>query len=153
MIADDICADDAGSTRPGPSPIPDASRRDPDHPGFVISGEDDTPGHKAYYIHLEAKPGKQDELQKFLTDVHAGIDQEPLTGPWFALRYSETTFAIFETFPDAEARHVHDMGPGGRNFLRSDLLAEILAYPAQLYRLDALHGKYDVIFGQNVSPA
>jgi quinol monooxygenase YgiN len=101
----------------------------------------------------EAKPGKQDELQKFLTDVHAGIDQEPLTGPWFALRYSETTFAVFEAFPDAEARHVHDMGPGGRNFLRSDLLAEILAYPAQLYRLDVLHGKYNVIFGQNVSPA
>ena len=138
---------------PGPVPSPDMSRDSPDHPGFLVHGADDTPGHKAYYIHLEAKPGQEDALQKFLSDVHAGVDQEPLTGPWFALRFSQTTFAIFEAFPDAEARHTHDTGPGGRNFLRSDLLHEMLAYPAQLYRLDILHGKYGVMLGQNVSSA
>ncbi|MDT5305437.1 MAG: hypothetical protein QOE48_1105, partial [Mycobacterium sp.] len=105
------------------------------------------------YIHLQAKPGQEDALQKFLSDINAGVDREPLTGPWFALRFSQTTFGIFEAFPDAEARHTHDMGPCGRNFLRSDLLHQILAYPAQLYRLDVLHGKYGVILGQNVSPA
>jgi hypothetical protein len=45
------------------------------------------------------------------------------------------------------------MGPGGRNFLRSELLHEILAYPAQLYRLDVLHGKYSVMLGQPITPA
>jgi hypothetical protein len=37
---------------------------------------------------------------------------------------------------------------GSRNFLRSDRLLEMLAYPAQLYRLDILHGKYGVILRQ-----
>jgi hypothetical protein len=147
---------DAPSDRaavPGPVPSPDMSQDSSDHPGFLIHGADDTPGHKAYYIHLQVKPGQEDALQKFLSDINAGVDREPLTGPWFALRFSQTTFGIFEAFPDAEARHAHDIGPGGRNFLRSDLLHEILAYPAQLYRLDILHGKYGVILGQNVSPA
>ena len=138
---------------PGPVPSPDQSRDDPEHPGFVLHGEDNTPGHKAYYIHLEARKGQEGALEKFLADINAGVDQEPLTGPWFALRFSDTTFGIFEAFPDANARHTHDNGPGGRNFLRSDLLHEMLAYPAQLYRLDVLHGKFDVMLGQQVTPA
>src|SRR4029077_3540696 len=92
-------------------------------------------------------------LQGFLKDINAGVDKEPLTGPWFALRYSKTTFCIFEAFPDAEARHTHDHGPGGQNFLRSELLHDMLAYPAQLYRLDVLHGKFGVMLGQPIKPA
>ena len=122
------------------------------HPGFVVKGVNDTPGQKAYYIHLEAKPGKGDQVQQFLRDINSGVDQEPLTGPWFALRYSSTTFGIFEAFPDAEARHTHDTGPGGQNFQRgAGLLRDMLAYPAQLYRLDVLHGKFNVMFGQPIS--
>jgi quinol monooxygenase YgiN len=136
---------------PGPVPSPSPHRDDPDHPGFVLHGEDDTPGHKAYYIHLEAKEGQQEAVLKFLADINAGVDQEPLTGPWFALRFSHTTFGIFEAFPDAVARHTHDTGPGGRNFQQSELLHEMLAYPAQLYRLDVLRGKYDVMLGQQVA--
>jgi quinol monooxygenase YgiN len=153
-------ADDASTAkRQAASPITeinsvtDWSQDDASHPGFVLTGEDNTPGHKAYYIHLEAKPGQEDALQKFLADINAGVDQEPLTGPWFAVRYSKTTFGIFEAFPDADARHTHDNGPGGRNFLRSEHLHEMLAYPAHLYRLDVLHGKYGVMLGQAVTPA
>ena len=36
--------------------------------------------------------------------------------------------------------------------LRSELLHEMLAYPAQLYRLDILNGKFGVILGQEVAP-
>ena len=43
-------------------------------------------------------------------------------------------------------------GPGGQNFFkRPNELHEMLAYPAQLYRLDVLHGKFDVFFGKKVS--
>jgi putative NADH-flavin reductase len=60
---------------------------------------------------------------------------------------------IFEGFPDVTARHTHDNGPGGRITLRSELLYDTLAHPAQLYRLDVLHGKCDVILGHLVAPA
>lgn len=131
-------------------PQPNWSQDDPSHPGYIVNGVDDTPGNKAYLIVLEAKPGKEDLLQAFLQDIHKGVDQEPLTGPWFGLRYSKTTFCIFEAFPSADARHTHDGGPGGRNFLRSDLLKDMLAYPAHLSRLDVLHGKFGVLFGKPV---
>jgi hypothetical protein len=144
---------DVMSFAPFPNPSPDWSQDDASHPGFVVSGLDETHGQKAYYIHLEAKPGKEELLQDFLQDINAGVDKEPLTGPWFALRYSKTTFGIFEGFPNAQARHTHDHGPGGQNFLRSELLYDMLAYPAQLYRLDVLHGKFGVMLGQPVKSA
>jgi hypothetical protein len=144
---------DGMSFAPFPNARPDWSQDDASHRGFVLNGLDDTPGQKAYYIHLEAKPGKEELLQGFLRDIKAGVDKEPLTGPWFALRYSKTTFCIFEAFPNAQARHAHDHGPGGQNFLKSELLHDMLAYPAQLYRLDVLHGKFGVILGQPVKPA
>jgi hypothetical protein len=80
-------------------------------------------------------------VEQFLRDILAGVEQEPGTGPWFGCRFSDTTFGIFEAFPDTAARNAHDIGPGGRNFLRSAELDEILAYPAHLYRLDVMFGK------------
>jgi hypothetical protein len=115
-------AGEAMSFAPFPNRTPDWSQDDPAHPGYVLNGLDDTPGQKAYYIHMEAKPDKEEKLQAFLQDINTGVDKEPLTGPWFGLRYSKMTFCIFEAFPNAEARHTHDNGPGGRNFLRSELL-------------------------------
>jgi quinol monooxygenase YgiN len=139
------------TTSPGPNPYPaELLQDDPDHPGFVLNGVDDTPGQKAYYIHLEAKPGKGELVQNFLRDILAGVEQEPLTGPWFAVRFSESTFGVFEAFPDAEARHSHDKGPGGQNFLRSDELHDMLTYPSRIYRLDVLFGKFNVMFGKEM---
>ncbi len=147
--------DNSGSsistTSPGPNPYPaELLKDDPEHPGFVLNGVDDTPGQKAYYIHLEAKPGKGDLVQNFLRDILLGVEQEPLTGPWFGVRFAETTFGVFEAFADAEGRHAHDRGPGGGNFLRADELHEMLAYPARIYRLDVLFGKFNVMFGREI---
>ncbi len=139
------------TTSPGPQPYPAGLLQDDaDHPGFVISGVDDTLGQKAYYIHLESKPGKSELVQNFLRDILGGVEQEPGTGPWFAVRFSENTFGVFEAFPDAVARHAHDRGPGGKNFLRSDELYDMLAYPARIYRLDVLFGKFNVMFGNEM---
>ena len=126
-MAGDIQNVQAG-TSPGPNPYP--KRRDP--PGLGAEWRRRHAGDKAYYINLEAKPGKGDKVEQFLRDILAGVEQEPGTGPWFGCRFSDTTFGIFEAFPDTAARNAHDIGPGGRNFLRSDLLDEMLAYPAHL---------------------
>lgn len=69
-------------TSPGPNPSPNSEQLEV-HPGWVRSGVDNTPGHKAYYINLEAKPGKGDEVEQFLRDILAGVEQEPGTGPWW----------------------------------------------------------------------
>ena len=134
---------------PGPTPL-DPTKLEV-HPGWVRSGRDDTPGRKAYYINLEAKPGKGDKVEQFLRNILAGVEQEPGTGPWFGFRFSDTTFGIFEAFPDTAARNAHDIGPGGSNFLRSAELDEMLAYPAHLYRLDVMFGKFSVMFGKIIT--
>ena len=137
-------------TSPGPNPSSDSEQLEV-HPGWVRSGVDNTLGHKAYYINLEAKPGEGDKVEQFLRDILAGVEQEPGTGPWFGCRFSDTTFGIFEAFPDTAARNAHDIGPGGSNFLRSAELDEMLAYPAHLYRLDVMFGKFSVMFGKTIS--
>lgn len=126
------------------------SQDDPSHSGFLVNGLDNTPGRKAYLIWLEAKPGHEDSVAAFLRDINNGVNQEPGTGPWFANRYSKSTFFIFEAFKDVEDRNKHNVGPGGRNFLRSEELKQMLAWPAQIHRLDVLHGKFGVMFGQEV---
>ena len=41
----------------------------------------------------------------------------------------------------------------GQNFIhQSDLLKDILAYPAHIYRLDVLHGKFGTMLGKAVAP-
>jgi hypothetical protein len=76
---------------PGPNP-PNHTQVEV-HPGWVRSGRDDTPGRKAYYINLEAKPGMGDKVE----------------------------------------------------------LDEMLAYPAHLYRLDVMFGKFSVMFGKKIT--
>jgi quinol monooxygenase YgiN len=145
-------ASEALSQQAGASPGPGSSPAELEvHSGWVRSGIDYAPGHKAYYINLEAKPGKGDNVEQFLRDILAGVEQEPGTGPWFGCRFSDTTFGIFEAFPDSAARNAHDGGPGGRNFLRSADLDDMLAYPAHLYRLDIMFGKYSVMFGKKIT--
>ena len=61
----------------------------------------------ALYVPLEAKPGKEAELEQFLRDGQALAEQEPGTTAWFALRMGPTTFAIFDAFPDDDARQSH----------------------------------------------
>jgi quinol monooxygenase YgiN len=139
-------------TSPGPTPIPNLSEVEV-HAGWVRSGVDNKQGHKAYYINLEAKPGMGDKVEAFMRDILAGVEKEPGTGPWFGCRFSETTFGIFESFPDSAARDAHDIGPGGHNFLRSEELDGMLAYPAHLYRLDVMFGKFTTMFGKKITTA
>jgi quinol monooxygenase YgiN len=128
-----------------------SSTPDPNVPSMQIHGfPTSTPGRKAYLILLEAVPGHEDDVASFLRDINDGVNKEPGTGPWFGTRFSKTSFAIFEAFPDQAARDEHDKGPGGRNFLRIDELKDWLAWPAQMYRLDVMHGKFGTLFGQEV---
>ena len=42
-----------------------------------------------------------------LRDIRACVEDEPATGPWYAVRHSDATFAIFEAFPDIAGRNSH----------------------------------------------
>ena len=56
------------------------------------------------YVKLEAKPGKEDEVEQFLKDGLPIVQEEPDTVAWFAIRLGPSTFGKFDVFPDESGR-------------------------------------------------
>lgn len=132
---------DNSTTLPGPVPFPGPATTEQPHRGVLVKGEQGDEGRKAFYIHIEAIPGKEDQVAQMLSDILACVEQEPATGPWFGLRYSQTTFGVFEAFPNLAGRQAHVEGGGGEIFRDEERMNAILAYPAHVYRLDVLMSK------------
>jgi quinol monooxygenase YgiN len=59
---------------------------------------------------LEAKPGKGDDLGKFLEGGRDLAAAEPGTVTWYAFKISDTQYGIFDTFDDDAGRHAHLVG-------------------------------------------
>jgi len=106
-----------------------------------MTGNDGADGPKAFYILIEALPGRQDEVVQMLRDIRAAVEDEPATGPWYAVRHSATTFAIFEAFPDIAGRNAHVAGRGGDIFRDIARMNRILARPAHVQKVDILLNK------------
>lgn len=129
--------------KPSPGPVPFPTPAEPvlHHRGVQVSGEQGGEGRKAFYIHIEAIPGKEDQVAQMLSDILACVEQEPATGPWYGVRFSQTIFGVFEAFPNLAGRQAHVEGGGGRIFRDVERMNAILAYPAHVYRLDVLMSK------------
>ncbi len=69
---------------------------------------------KALLVRLEALPGKEAELEEFLTGARSIVMDEPGTIAWFAIRFGPSTFGVFDVFPDDEARDAHLAGGVGQ---------------------------------------
>ncbi len=65
----------------------------------------------ALFARLEAKPGKEDDVAKFLEAGLAMAREEKTTPIWFALRLSPSTFGVFDAFEDEAGRQAHLSGP------------------------------------------
>jgi quinol monooxygenase YgiN len=74
---------------------------------------------------LEAKPGKGEDLGKFLEAGRDLAAAEPGTMTWYAFKISDTTYGIFDTFNDDAGRQAHLNGqiPAALSQVADDLLA------------------------------
>lgn len=89
---------------------------------------------------LEAKPEKADEVKEFLESALPMAEDEEQTTTWFALQFDETTFGIFDTFPNEEGRQAHLDGE-----IAAQLMAnadELLAEEPQIQEVDVLAAKH-----------
>jgi quinol monooxygenase YgiN len=79
----------------------------------------------ALLVRLEAKPGKERDLERFLTGALAAVEAEPGTISWHAMRLGPSTFGIYDAFPNDAARDAHLAGVVASALLASapDLLA------------------------------
>src|SRR5258708_30380141 len=64
----------------------------------------------ALWVRMEAKPGREADVETFLRRGLALVQEEPATTAWFAIRLAPATFGIFDAFPDEAGRSAHLAG-------------------------------------------
>jgi quinol monooxygenase YgiN len=90
-------------------------------------------------VRLEAKPGKESDVQSFLEGGLEAVEQEPETTAWFAIRIGPSEFGIFDAFPDDSGRQAHLSGAVAEALMeRAD---ELLAGPPEIQQVDVLASK------------
>lgn len=94
---------------------------------------------KSLLVRVEAKAGKEGEVEAFLRDALPIVQGEPDTLAWFALRLGPTTFGIFDAFPDDAGRQAHLSGDVAAALMqRAD---ELFAEPPSIQQIDVLAAK------------
>jgi quinol monooxygenase YgiN len=93
----------------------------------------------ALYVRLEAKPGKEAEVENFLRSGLAIVEQEPDTIAWFALRMGGSSFGIFDAFPSEAGRQAHLSGRVAAALMAK--ASELLAQPPEIHKVDVLAAK------------
>jgi len=93
----------------------------------------------ALYVQLEAKPGKESEVESFLNSGLAIVEEEPATIAWFALRMGPSTFGIFDAFPDESGRDAHLSGRVAAALMAN--ASELLSEPPRIQKIDVLAAK------------
>ena len=93
----------------------------------------------ALYVHMEAKPGKEAEVEKFLESGLALVNQEPATTAWFAMKMGGTSFGIFDVFPDEAGRDAHLNGAVAAALMAK--AGELFSKPPSISKVEILAAK------------
>jgi quinol monooxygenase YgiN len=93
----------------------------------------------ALLVRLEAKPGKEAEVEAFLRGGLAIVQAEPATTAWFAIRMGPSTFGIFDAFPDDAGRQAHLSGRVAAALMAQ--APQLFAQPPAIEKVDVLAAK------------
>ncbi len=90
----------------------------------------------ALFVRLEAKPGKEKEVESFLLNGLPLVLDEPATIAWFGIRLGPSTFGIFDAFPDEAGRQAH---------LSGKVAAALMAKAGDLFSKPPVIEKVDIL--------
>lgn len=90
-------------------------------------------------VRLVAKPGKESAVAEFLTGALPLAQAEAETVSWFALRISNSEFAIYDAFPSDKGRQAHLNGPIAAALMAN--ASELLSEPPRIESVDVLAAK------------
>ncbi|HKW23680.1 MAG TPA: antibiotic biosynthesis monooxygenase [Ktedonobacterales bacterium] len=93
----------------------------------------------ALLVRLEAKPGKEADVENFLKGGLPIVQEEPATTAWFAIRMGPSTFGIFDAFPDEAGRQAHLTGRVAAALMAQ--ASDLLAQPPSIEQVDVLAAK------------
>lgn len=93
----------------------------------------------ALLVRIEAKPGKEADVESFLRGGLSLVQEEPATTAWFAIRVGQSTFGIFDAFPDESGRQAHLSGRVAAAL--AEKASELFAQPPTIEKADVLAAK------------
>jgi quinol monooxygenase YgiN len=93
----------------------------------------------ALWVRLEAKPGKEADVEGFLRGGLPLVQVEPATTVWFGFRLGPSTFGIFDAFPDEAGRNAHLSGRVAAALMEK--ASDLLAQPPTIEKVDVLAAK------------
>jgi quinol monooxygenase YgiN len=93
----------------------------------------------ALLVRLEAKSGKEAEVESFLRSGLPIVEEEPATVAWFGIRLGPATFGIFDAFPDEAGRQAHLSGKVAAALMAK--ASELLTTPPVIEKVDVLAAK------------
>ena len=93
---------------------------------------------KGLLVRIEAKPGREADVEAFLNGGLELVLEEPATTAWFAIQLGPSTYGIFDVFPDDGGRDAHLNGKVAAALMEN--AGELYAEPA-LEKLDVLASK------------
>src|SRR5947207_8398456 len=91
------------------------------------------------FVRLEAKPGREADVEQFLKSAVPLVQAEPATTAWFAIRMGPSTFGIFDVFPDDAGRQAHLSGKVAAALMQQ--APDLLAGSPQIDQIDVLADK------------
>jgi quinol monooxygenase YgiN len=93
----------------------------------------------ALLVKLEAKPGKEADVESFLRGGLPIVQEEPATTTWYAIKLGSSTFGIFDTFPNEAGRQAHLAGKVAAALMAK--ASELFAQPPTIEKVDILAAK------------
>lgn len=88
---------------------------------------------------LQAKPGKEAEVEEFLKSAQPLAVRESGTTTWYAVKLGDGRFGIFDTFKDEAGRNAHLTGDIAKAlFAKAD---ELFSTTPQVEKLSILAAK------------
>jgi len=93
----------------------------------------------ALWVQLDAKKGKEAEVEKFLRDGLSIVNNETETISWYALKLGPTSYGIFDTFTDSKGREAHLEGQVAKAL--KEKASELFSKPPTIERIDILEAK------------
>ena len=94
---------------------------------------------KALFVRLKAKAGKEAAVEEFLNGGLQLVNDEPLTTVWYAIKFDDSTFGIFDAFAGDEGRDAHLNGKVAEALMAK--AGELLAEPPTIEKVDVLAAK------------
>jgi len=90
-------------------------------------------------VRLEAKPGKEADVERFLEGGLALVNEEPDTTAWFAIRMGPSTYGIFDVFPSDAGRQAHLKGRVAEALMAQ--AGDLFSEPPDIGQIDVLAAK------------